>query len=117
MKLIFAVVQNRDADALFRRLAEAGIGATRIGSSGGYLRHANATVFIGIEEVRLGECLAIVRETCGRRVHRAPDLAAEIGDGDLASVTPTEQGGGIYVVLPLERFVRIPRETFAEQVS
>jgi hypothetical protein len=44
-------------------------------------------------------------------------LAAEIGDGDLASVTPTEQGGGIYVVLPLERFVRIPRETFAEQVS
>jgi len=117
MKLIFAVVQNRDADALFRRLAEAGIGATRIGSSGGYLRHANATIFIGIEEVRLAECLALLRETCGRRVHQAPAWAAEIGDVDLASVSPTEQGGGIYFVLPVERFVRLPRRVVAEATS
>jgi uncharacterized protein YaaQ len=117
MKLIVAVVQNRDADALFRRLSDAGIGATRIGSSGGYLRHANATVFIGIEEVRLAECIQVLRETCGRRVHHAPDLAAEIGDGDLASVMPSEQGGGIFFVMPLERFVRIQREVAAGRAT
>ena len=109
MKLIVAVVQNRDADALFRRLAEAGIGATRIGSSGGYLRHANATLFIGIEKERLAECLQMLRETCGRRVHRAPAWAAEIGEIDLAAVSPTEEGGGIVFVFPVERFVRIER--------
>ncbi len=109
MKLIVAVVQNGDADALFRRLAEAGIGATRIGSSGGYLRHANATLFIGIDESRLDHCLSLLRETCGRRMHLAPAWAAEIGDIDLASVNPTEQGGGIYMVFPVDRFVRIER--------
>lgn len=109
MKLIVAVVQNGDADALFRRLAEAGIGATRIGSSGGYLRHANATVFIGVEEERLAICLEHLRATCGRRMHRAPAWAAEIGEIDLAAVTPTEQGGGIYMVFPVERFVKIER--------
>ena len=114
MKLIFAVVQNRDADALFRRLNQAGIGATRIGSSGGYLRHANATVFIGVEEQRLTECIALVRETCGRRIHRAPAWAAEIGDIDLASVSPTEEGGGIYMILPVDRFIRIERALVAE---
>jgi uncharacterized protein YaaQ len=117
MKLIIAIVQNQDADALFRRLAGAGIGATRIGSSGGYLRHANATVFIGVDDDRLAECAAIVQSTCGRRVHRMPDLAAELGDGDMSSITPTEQGGGICFILPIERFVRIPRELVAETVG
>ena len=117
MKLVFAIVQNRDADALFRRLAETGIGATRIVSSGGYLRHANATVFIGVEAARLAECLAIVQETCGRRVHQAPNLAAEIGDVDLASVTPTEQGGGVCFILPVERFERLERMVAVEQAS
>lgn len=106
MKLIFAVVQNRDADALFRKLADEGIRATRIGSSGGYLRNANATIFIGIEEARLRHCLAIVEETCRRRVHR---VAAETGEFDLASIAPMEQGGGVIFVMPVERFVRMER--------
>lgn len=117
MKLVVAVVQNGDADALFRRLAEAGIGATRIGSSGGYLRHANATVFIGVEEDRLAVCLDLLKSTCGRRMHRAPAWAAEIGEIDLASVTPTEQGGGIYMVFPVDRFVRIERAIVAGQTA
>jgi uncharacterized protein YaaQ len=108
MKLVIAVIQNQDTDALFRSLAEEGLRATRVASSGGYLRNANATVFIGVEEARLPQCLEILRRTCGQRVHRMPTGAmAEMGDLDLESITPVQQGGGVLFILPVERFVRI----------
>ena len=108
MKLIIAVIQNQDTDALFRSLAEDGLRATRVASSGGYLRNANATVFIGVEDARLKECLEILRRTCGQRVHRMPTGAmAEMGDLGLESITPVQQGGGVVFVMPVERFVQI----------
>lgn len=116
MKLIVAVIQNQDTDTLFRSLAEEGMRATRVASSGGYLRHANATVFIGIEEERLARCIDIVRRTCGQRIHRVPTGAvAEMGDLDLESITPVQQGGGVLFVMPVERFVQIRPALAVEQ--
>jgi len=113
MHLIFAVVQNHDADMLFRRLADEGIGATRIGSSGGFLRHANATIFIGVERERLDDAIAILRVTCGRRIHRAPAWTVDSSEADFSAVSPTEQGGGIFFVMPVDRFERLERREIA----
>jgi uncharacterized protein YaaQ len=90
--------------------------ATRVASSGGYLRNANATVFIGIEDERLPRCLDIVRRACGQRVHHMPTGAvAEMGDLDLESITPVQQGGGVLFVMPVERFVQIAPALALEQ--
>src|SRR6478609_1804976 len=72
MKLIFAVVHDQDVDALFRALATSGFRATRIASTGGYLRTANATVFIGVEDDEVAHCREIIVQTCRRRAHRLP---------------------------------------------
>jgi uncharacterized protein YaaQ len=115
MKLVVAVVHDLDADPLFRSLAAAGMRATRIGSSGGYLRNANATVFIGIENDRLRECVEIVDRICRRRVHRVPSGAVpEFADVELESIAPVQQGGGVLFVMPVERFVRIARPVLSE---
>lgn len=104
MKLIFAVVHDQDIDALFRALAHAGYGATRIASTGGYLRTANATVFIGVDDDQVAQCKAIVEQTCRRRVHRMP---LDMTDIDEESIAPVQRGGGVLFVMPISRFERI----------
>jgi uncharacterized protein YaaQ len=115
MKLVIAVIHDQDADPLFRSLAAAGMRATRIGSSGGYLRNANATVFVGVEDEQLRECIGIIERTCRRRLHRvSPDTVPEYADLELESIAPVQQGGGVFFVMPVERFVRIARPVFSE---
>ena len=46
MKLLMAVIQNEDEEALVQDLQDHDIGATRIGSSGGFLRASNVTLLI-----------------------------------------------------------------------
>lgn len=111
MKLIFAVIHDQDIDALFRALAAAGYRATRIASTGGYLRTANATVFIGVEDDQVAQCKGIIDQTCRRRVHRMP---VDFIDVDQESIAPVQRGGGILFVMPVSRFERIAPPTMAE---
>ena len=50
MKMVVAVVQAEDAGGLLAQLSNRGFRATRIKTVGGFLREANATVFIGVED-------------------------------------------------------------------
>ncbi|MCA1668502.1 MAG: cyclic-di-AMP receptor, partial [Thermomicrobia bacterium] len=49
MKLIIAVVQNEDADNVVDALLEAEYRATRLASTGGFLRRGNTTIMIGVQ--------------------------------------------------------------------
>ena len=110
MKLIFAVVHDQDVDALFRALASSGFRATRIASTGGYLRTANATVFIGVEDDEVAHCREIIVKTCQRRVHRLP---IDVTDVDQESISPVQRGGGVVFVMPVARFERIAPRAMA----
>ena len=53
MKLIIAIVQDEDANRLVSSLMEAGFGATKLATTGGFLRAGNTTLLIGVEDERL----------------------------------------------------------------
>ena len=65
MKLIVAVVHNEDAGALVEALLEKDYRATRLHSSGGFLKQSNATILVGVEEAQIEE---IGRASCRERV-------------------------------------------------
>ena len=50
MKLIVAVVHNEDAGALVDALLDREYRATRLHSSGGFLKQSNATIIVGVED-------------------------------------------------------------------
>jgi len=108
MKLILAVIQKEDEDALSDALEQENVGATRIGSSGGFLRASNVTLMIALEEQRLDRVLSLMREHCKRRVkHLNPVLPSlEARERFLGSV-PVEVGGATVFVLNLERVEKI----------
>src|SRR3990172_7125797 len=67
VKLVVAIVHSEDAGALVDALLERQHRATRLPSSGGFLRQANVTVLVGAEDDKVDEILGVVRETCNSR--------------------------------------------------
>jgi uncharacterized protein YaaQ len=108
-RLCMIVVSDADADRLMNRLVEAGIPATKVGSSGGFLRRGNATIFSGVMDDRVEELIQIVRDTSRARKEFVPvSTLPFLGEGGF-SAAPVEvrSGGAIVFVLTVERFERV----------
>ncbi|HYM70004.1 MAG TPA: cyclic-di-AMP receptor [bacterium] len=89
MKLILAVVAQRDAPAVMEALVTAKLQVTKLASMGGFLKKGNVTLLIGTEDSQVDEALEVIKRT---RPPQAPAARTE---------------GGIAFVLKVDRFVRV----------
>jgi len=104
-KLIVVITSNDEADALIRKLVERGYPATKVSSTGGFLRRGNATIFSGVEAGDLDNVIDIIRHECKARTEYIPAQTLPFPE----SIHPAEPvqvrvGGAIVFVLPVERF-------------
>ena len=109
VKLIVAIVHNEDAGALVDALLEHEYRTTRLQSSGGFLKESNATIIVGVDDEKVEEVMAIVRENCTSRtqiVNPMPPIM-EPGEFFLPYPLEVEVGGATVFVLPVERFERL----------
>ena len=94
-KLIIGVVQNEDADAVVDALLEEEFRATRLASTGGFLRRGNTTLMIGADEAQVDRVLDLIRGNA-RSSGAAP---ADAGASQPAAAT--------VFVLDLEEYQRL----------
>lgn len=71
-KLVVAVVQKENSDAVVNAVMDAGYRLTRIDTAGGFLRRGNATLLIGVEAPRLNDVLALIHANCQPRSEPNP---------------------------------------------
>ncbi len=109
MKLVVAIVHNEDAGALVDALLEREYRATRLHSSGGFLKQSNATVIVGVEDAQVEEVISIVRENCNARTQVVNPMPPIMEPGEFFMPYPleVEVGGATVFVLPVERFERL----------
>ena len=109
MKLVVAIVHGEDAGALVDALLERQHRATRLQSSGGFLRQSNATILIGAEDDKVEEVLGVVRETCTSRTQVVNPMPPIMEPGEFFMPYPleVEVGGATVFVLPVERYERL----------
>jgi uncharacterized protein YaaQ len=94
MKMILAIVQERDSARLIEALVGHHFHVTKLAGMGGFLRKGNATVLIGVEEHQADEVLRLIAEVCQQ--------------GERAVRGRTVRGGGVTVfVLNISRIVRV----------
>jgi uncharacterized protein YaaQ len=108
-KLCMMVVADTDADHLMQRLVELNFSATKVGSTGGFLRRGNVTLLSGVTDERVDELIAVVDEVCHARTEFVPvQTLPFLGDGGF-STEPLEVrvGGAVVFVLEISRFERI----------
>ncbi len=109
MKLVVAIVHSEDAGALVDALLAREFRATRLHSSGGFLKQTNATVILGVEDDQVAAVIEIVGEQCHARtqiVNPMPPIM-EPGEFYLPYPVEVEMGGAVVFVLPVERFERL----------
>ena len=67
MKLLFVIISKEDVDQVTSALNKEGYRATKIASSGGFLKRKNVTLMIGIEEEKMDDVIDIVKGICHER--------------------------------------------------
>ncbi|MFQ5943410.1 MAG: cyclic-di-AMP receptor [Anaerolineales bacterium] len=62
MKMMIVILGDRDAEPVMQALVDREFRATRIASTGVFLRRGNTTLLIGLEDDLADEALGIIRE-------------------------------------------------------
>lgn len=106
MKLIVAVIQDKDSNRLSNALVSEGIRATKLASTGGFLRAGNTTFMIGIEDERVEDVMRIIRNNCKIRDQLVTPVSPMSGSTDSYMPFPVEVqvGGAAVFIMPVERF-------------
>jgi len=109
VKLVVAIVHSEDAGALVEALLRKDFRATRLQSSGGFLKETNATIILGVEDAQVGDVVEIIREQCTPRTQAVNPMPPIMEPGEFFMPYPfeVEVGGATVFVLPVERFERI----------
>jgi len=103
MRLIAAIVQDRDADELLNALMESGFRATKIQTTGGFLRGSSNLILIGVEPGNVDQALDVIRGNCETRTQLVHPNDAPY----LANAIEVSVGGAIVFVWALERYERL----------
>jgi uncharacterized protein YaaQ len=109
MKLLTVIVHREDVDNLIEALTQKKYQATRIDSSGGFLKGKNAIVLLGVENKKVSDVLKLIKKNCKSRteyISPAPSLV-EPGEFFMPSPVEVKVGGATVFILKVEKCERL----------
>jgi uncharacterized protein YaaQ len=104
--MLIAVVQDKDANRLQNKFIDEDVRATKLSSTGGFLKAGNSTFIIGIEDERVNDVLEIIKDTCHSRKQFVQSPVTLTLEGQLPYPVEVEVGGATVFELPIEGFHR-----------
>ena len=110
MKLIIAIVQDEDSSKLLSKLMQIGLSATKLATTGGFLKAGKTTLLLGVEEERIQDALKIIESVCKSRkqMTTAPTAMTGITHGEYTTY-PVEVtvGGATVFILSIEQCLKV----------
>lgn len=106
MKLIIAVIQDKDSSRLVDALGEENFQTTKLATTGGFLKEGNTTLMIGCENEYVDEALKVIEDNCSQREQMVAPISPMGGNADSYIPKPVkvEVGGAVVFILPIESF-------------
>lgn len=106
MKLLLAIVNNDDSSAVANNLTAKGFIATKLSTTGGFLKAGNTTFLIGTDDDKVEAVMEIIKTYSHKRTQVVGD-STEF-DLTLFKSVPVEVtvGGAAIFVLDVENFVK-----------
>lgn len=107
MKLIIAIINYDDANAVTQNLSRNGFSSTRLSTTGGFLLAGNVTLLTGVQDDQVQQAIDLIQECSHSRKQMVPALT-EMSYGFMP-VMPVEVtvGGATVFVVDVERFERL----------
>lgn len=108
MKLLMAVIQDKDSNRLINALGEGDFKTTKLASTGGFLKEGNTTLMVGCDDDYVDVALKIIKDNCSQREQMIAPISPMGGNADSYIPNPVkvEVGGATVFVLPIESFVK-----------
>ena len=107
MKLVIAIINNDDSHKVLSQIGRAGFYATKLSTTGGFLKAGNMTLIMGVEDERLDELLALLKENCKRREEMTTALPDYASDMMTAVPVRITVGGATVFVLDVDKFIKL----------
>ena len=91
-KMVMSVVHPEDAQGLIKVLNQSGFRVTQAATRGGFLRHGNVTLMIGVDEGDVDQVMTIIGENTQQRSRGGWWLRpGKIKEGAVAFVVDMQQ--------------------------
>lgn len=102
MKLIYAIVNSEDTYGVSNALVKNGFYATKLASTGGFLKAGNTTFLIATEDENVEKAIDIIKEKSKKRKAFVPSANNEV-------TFPVEinVGGATIMVTDIDRFEKV----------
>ena len=109
MKLIIAIVQDEDASRLISSLMNEGYSATKLATTGGFLRSGNTTLLLGVDDNKFDGAMTVIEKVCKSRKQIATSPSPMAGSTGVYAPYPIEVmvGGATIFVLNVEQLTKI----------
>ena len=109
VKMVVAIVHDHDAPELMDSLTNANFQATRMASTGGFLREGNTTFMIGTDEEHVDELLDIIEDTCKSRKKTVAPMSPVANSLESYYSFPMEVqiGGATVFIIDVEEFIKL----------
>lgn len=109
MKLVIAIVQDEDTNALVENLMENEYRVTKLSTTGGFLKSGNSTLLIGVEEENVENVLDIIKEQCKTRSKTITSTPTMSGISGVFMPYPIDVnvGGATVFVVDVDQFVKV----------
>ncbi|MCK6577049.1 MAG: cyclic-di-AMP receptor [Anaerolineae bacterium] len=105
MKLIVAIVDEKDVDRVMSTLTRQRVSITRVSSTGGLLSPGNSTLLIGIDEQHVPQVTQLISELASLRKSVVPYTYE--GVHPLTGLAEVEVGGFLSFVLDVHHFEQV----------
>lgn len=109
MKLIVCIVSDQDAPSLLEELMDKGYRATKLASTGGFLKEGNTTLLMGVTEEQMDNVIEITKNICKVRQQVITPISPLPGPTESFGPLPLEvsAGGATIFVLNVEKHLKV----------
>ncbi len=76
MKMITAIVNKEDANAVCNALTKGGFSVTKLSTTGGFLMAGNMTLLIGTDDEKVDKCIELIASCSKQRKEVVPSTAS-----------------------------------------
>ncbi|MBK8025806.1 MAG: cyclic-di-AMP receptor [Chloroflexi bacterium] len=105
MKLIIAIVDEKDVDKVMSALTDQHLSITHVSSTGGLLSPGNSTLLLGVDEHRVPQAMQVISELAARRQSIVPYTYE--GTLPLTGIAEIQVGGFMSFVLDVDHFEQV----------
>lgn len=107
MKLVMAVISNKDVSKVLDAITKEGFSSARISTTGQFLADGHTTLFIGTEDHKVEQLFDVLKKHVTKRVVRQAGVASTLEGSLLRQPVDVEEYGAVAFVINVDEFRKL----------